>query len=1711
MSKKLYSFFILLTAFLWLGSGTIWGEQLNEGFEGDFLPEGWNSLHVSGSASWEKYSSTWNYGYNSQSCAKISWNNSNGDNYLITPQLRPADGESLRFMAKSTSYGGTTLEVMVSTTNNSAASSFSSMSPVKSYTSNGTISTSWGEIVIDLSAYAGTDIYIAFRATDNDGDAIYLDEIKGVSLKPEACPKTSVPVASDITTTSAVISWTESGSATQWNLQYKKSAASDWTTVNGLTSTSYELTGLETGKVPYDYQVQADCGGSDKSGWRAGESFKTDCGKIDIPADGWTYSFEAADGAVVGELPGCWEKISSTGYPKVISGTVKHGSNSLEFYGMNMTQILIFPEFKQDLSNIKISFWYKIDSDQKSYTAIPKIGYVDDESNFTEIEAVASEKKTTYTRYEKNLSGISSDAKQFAIKFQGTYASRNGIVFIDSIKAVVMQDCSAPQDVSCTGTTTSTADFSWTANAGVDSYKYCVVAQGADADFSEDFTVTTNAAHVEGLTTGAYTFYVKCACGTAVSAPVNFDIVSCPAVTAVSLTNPLYNGVTVNWTSGASACDVRYKAGAGEWNTDNTNIASDHLDITGLSVGTAYTFEVKPSCGDSWVGAGETYTPAYGVPAPNVSDETDAQATASWAAVYGADSYEYVVMPGSTVANWESEDKKATSAISATLTGLTGGSNYTVYVRSVYGTNKSAEASAAFSTTTVAPIGLTKGEITANSATYSWSNTGAATQYQWKTSKAGSVWSDPISETTATATGLASYTDYTFYVRSYYGSAEGQQSAAATDNFKTEFGVQELGYSQDFYSTSLPTGWDNSTKTCNYAWATSTTKRVGSSGRSVQFYAPGSGYADLVTPSFNLSEDAYLLFQSHNENALTGKVYIKIGAVETEIFTIPESNAFVKDTIDLTAYTGEVAKFIFRGTANGTSQAFYIDNFEVKAKPCDAPTALSKVESSSSVVLSWTDDAASKWNLRWREVGASDWNEANNLTAKNLTLSSSDGLVFGKNYQAQVQAVCTATKNSDWSGLISFGLVCGAAPTVLSVSNRTNNSATLTWDGAENAFLLQTSQDNDTWSDAIPVNNHTYNLTGLNAGTTYYARVQNACGGEFATTSFKTWCGLQDAAELPLNVTSFSNPLPACWEVTFKGEWSGISGNNICFYGTEEQWVVLPAYDIDLNKLSVTFTFTTSSATATFGYLDAPNGEFHAFASQPTSGVELDLVAEASAPKYIAVRYNGGSGDYSNVQISAISIRKTPTCLKPTGVAGTPGVGSASIDWTKGSSETAWNLQYKTGSADWTTVAVTEKPYELTGLEQGVTYKVRVQANCGEELSDWSDEASFTTNCAAIAALPWYADFSVALSNCWTIYAQDETYYKPAVNTFSQDLQISGGKNGASNNVVVLPAISPSLTNAVMSFEYRGSTGSSYAQLEAGYMTDKADASTFTALETLEQQGSFTEARVALNTVPAGKQLAFRYAGASSQGDQYIKNLRILEQVTLVDNANNSDILAAYTGKAADITIGRTIVRKGYYNTICLPFSLSKEEFDASPIASNDLWAFKYAKVENEELLFRIIQTDHIEAGVPYFIGYEDNAADIVNPLFKNVTISATTGATIGDAAVAQLIGIVDQPVGFTAGDKTKLFLAANNTLYWWNGDHTSQLNNFRAYFKVATGSSLSAPRHGMSARIIKEEQETTGIDNTNVENVTLKFLENNQVVIIRNGVKYTIQGQKIQ
>lgn len=800
--------------------------------------------------------------------------------------------------------------------------------------------------------------------------------------------------------------------------------------------------------------------------------------------------------------------------------------------------------------------------------------------------------------------------------------------------------------------------------------------------------------------------------------------------------------------------------------------------------------------------------------------------------------------------------------------------------------------------------------LSTSTASVSWTAGGEETAWNLQYKKDGdSDWTNvmngenvaTITSNPYTLTGLVAGATYYARVKADCGDSKSDWSTNSAA-FQTDCEAVELLTKQEFSST-LPDCWRLNTYSGN-AWAASSSQRV-SVSYSMQYNAncAATDSADLTTPWILLSDDALLKFQLYNDNwygAVTGEVYKVVGTDTAKIASLSSTSGWVLQSIDLSDYTGSTVKFIFRGHGNGNAgyAYIYIDDVEVSAKPCDAPTALNVVASSADAVVTWTDEAASKWNLRWHEVTepANDvWTVVENLTAKTLTLTKADdNLAAGKTYEVQVQAVCTDTKSSAWSTAKTFELVC-EAPTTLAVTARTLNSATLSWTSTESAWKLQYKAETDeNWTEK-DVNTKPFVLEGLSAGTTYQAKIQSACGSDFSNVvTFKTWCGLSDAAELPLEEDFAAGTKPTCWEFISATDYPIISNNKIWFQGSNEQIVVLPGFNIELDKLSISFTYSANSASIELGYLASAGGEFQSLGAV-TSGVEVDL-ATTTAPAaagYVAIRFYNATSSWASGSVDDVVLRKTPTCLKPTAVEVEPSITSAEISWTKGSDETAWKLQYKLASAStWNdAIDITTNPYTLTGLTEGSVYKVRVLANCGDAQSDWSDEAQFTTDCGTIATLPYNADFTKALSNCWTVFAESE-YYKPSANTLSNYLQMDGGKAGASENIVALPAISASLTDQVIVFEYKG--GATGGTLEVGYLTDKTDKASFTSLDpaaAFEPVDSYTAVSVPVDGLE-NKFIALRHAGGTSHGDLFITGLSVKEKPetpTAIDNTEAAD------------------------------------------------------------------------------------------------------------------------------------------------------------------------------------------------------------------------------
>lgn len=208
--------------------------------------------------------------------------------------------------------------------------------------------------------------------------------------------------------------------------------------------------------------------------------------------------------------------------------------------------------------------------------------------------------------------------------------------------------------------------------------------------------------------------------------------------------------------------------------------------------------------------------------------------------------------------------------------------------------------------------------------------------------------------------------------------------------------------------------------------------------------------------------------------------------------------------------------------------------------------------------------------------------------------------------------------------------------------------------------------------------------------------------------------------------------------------------------------------------------------------------------------------------------------------------------------------------------------------------------------------------------------------------------------------------------------------------------------------------------------------------------------------------------------------------------------LSSLEGKTVDAQLNRSFVADGAWYTLCLPFALTADEV-AESFGQCELMKLDHSQKQSEDLLYIHFNTAiAVEAGTPYLFR---PASTINSPVFKGVTINMQAATVLAPAdGLVSMTGTYS-PMQVPDG---KWYLGPNNTLYQPQG--TVKTKGFRAYFTLA--SSLG---NKVRARVVMNGQISTDFDLITTDSATArKVIEDGQVYIVRNGVKYNLQGQKI-
>ena len=192
-------------------------------------------------------------------------------------------------------------------------------------------------------------------------------------------------------------------------------------------------------------------------------------------------------------------------------------------------------------------------------------------------------------------------------------------------------------------------------------------------------------------------------------------------------------------------------------------------------------------------------------------------------------------------------------------------------------------------------------------------------------------------------------------------------------------------------------------------------------------------------------------------------------------------------------------------------------------------------------------------------------------------------------------------------------------------------------------------------------------------------------------------------------------------------------------------------------------------------------------------------------------------------------------------------------------------------------------------------------------------------------------------------------------------------------------------------------------------------------------------------------------------------------------------------------------LQAGMCNTICLPFSIENKV--GTPYEKTKIFAFTGVTQGNDQVELQFSEVNEMQAGVPYLIQPENDITDLlrfspvqVNTDFNNEGLSVThDGITYHGTINPKYLEV----------NKNYLFLVANNRLA--TASEGGDMLGMRGYFTVY--GELPA-----KAVISFREGVTTGTTSTvtpTTEGVQ-KVLQNQQILIIRDGEIYNILGEHI-
>ena len=632
------------------------------------------------------------------------------------------------------------------------------------------------------------------------------------------------------------------------------------------------------------------------------------------------------------------------------------------------------------------------------------------------------------------------------------------------------------------------------------------------------------------------------------------------------------------------------------------------------------------------------------------------------------------------------------------------------------------------------PNSLTASNIAATSADLAWTSTGTETQWDIEYGASGfsqgsGTMLSAVSSNPYSLSGLSSSTEYQYYVRANCGGTTSNWAGPFT--FTTAFQCPPNAVCGTYTSGDI-----DSDRSFTAIPGTS------SCPATITLTIPSGDWVDSVDVYYDMtaggggwmSEQRSWIYCT---NTTQGESSINSGSGGTGgTFSYNRNSLSFANTA-----TGNVSFEMHAGRTFGGSGCnttynkvddgtWLVVAYHSTAPSCTPPNTLSATNlMATSADLGWNSTGTeTQWDI---EYGASGFSQGSGTMVSGVSSNPYNltGLTANSSYEFYVRADCGGSTSS-WAGPFAFSTPCVtpnaiSLPFVEDFESLNGTSQTDVAITCNTNVNIQYSTDNQGLGRA---------RWGTNAVT--------AISGSGSVTLDMTPSGtfVSNFLEFTVNMSSYTanTDLEFLFDYQDHGDEDQAQDSVWIRGSSSDSWVGI--YDLNPTALG-------NGTTSNVGPIDI-DAALSAAGQTVSSTFQIRFGQNDNFPATSTTASDG-------ITFDNITIRLTPTCIKPSSLTATNITSSAAdLGWTENGTATAWFVEYgPTGFSQGagTTVSAGSNPYTLSGLTANTDYDFYVRSFCTVgDTSFWEGPYTFKTACAVFMA-PWSEDFdnSGSIPDCW--------------------------------------------------------------------------------------------------------------------------------------------------------------------------------------------------------------------------------------------------------------------------------------------------------------------------------------------------------------------------